>query len=207
MIKEVEERVVLAPITWEAIEQEAGNYKQAFVSLFRKYEGRPIVDENGQAVTVATGKNLKVRRQAVVSRHSFGERFGIPESTLRTWEDQLNGRARFAQTVSQRLPSNLDGLVDVIGRASEKLLATPDEDGNYYDKPDVIRFVRDKLGASPEAKPSAEPRLPLVTRYTGREVWQMVSKAEKPETDEERQQWTNIVSYITNFILNGGEVR
>lgn len=60
-------------IRWEEIEIEAGNYKDGFVALFKKYEGQETDEKDGQGNTV------------MVEAKSFARHMGIAPETFRRW--------------------------------------------------------------------------------------------------------------------------
>jgi hypothetical protein len=60
-------------IRWSEIEAEAQGFRQGLVALFRKYEGQPTDQKDGQ------GRVVKV------TPRSFAEHMGIGEKTFRIW--------------------------------------------------------------------------------------------------------------------------
>lgn len=58
---------------WSEIEAECGGYRQGFVETFRKYEGQPTDEKDGQNRTVK------------VTPRSFALHLGIDERTFRRW--------------------------------------------------------------------------------------------------------------------------
>jgi hypothetical protein len=60
-------------VQWSQIEAECDGYREGFVAIYRKYEGFPTDEKDGQGRTV----NVTVR--------SFAEHVGIPERTFRRW--------------------------------------------------------------------------------------------------------------------------
>lgn len=60
-------------IRWSDIEAECGNYRDGFVAVFRKYEGEPTDEKDGQGRTVK------------VSVESFARHFGFDPKAFRRW--------------------------------------------------------------------------------------------------------------------------
>ena len=69
-------------IKWTDIEDEVGDYKNGFVSTFKKYEGMDTDARDG------------ANRVVKVTISSFANQFGIPETTFRRWVQQEMGTRR-----------------------------------------------------------------------------------------------------------------
>jgi hypothetical protein len=74
-------------VKWSEIEAECGDYRAGFIATFRKYEGKPTDEKDGQGRTVK------------VTGSSFARHMGIPVSTFQDWvnDEQHGGDRRPAQ--------------------------------------------------------------------------------------------------------------
>jgi transposase-like protein len=83
------------PITWSEIEAEAQGFRQGLVALFRKYEGQPTDEKDGNGRTVR------------VTAAAFARHLGIEDSTFRRWVKAQDrhagdgGRSAISRTQSQ----------------------------------------------------------------------------------------------------------
>jgi Family of unknown function (DUF6192) len=101
-------------IRWSDIEAECGDYREGFVAIFRKYEGQPTDEKDGQGRTVA------------VTAASFARHMGIAEGTFKDWvkprarpgRDHSGAARRFARNLSPaektKLATDLIGDPDVV---------------------------------------------------------------------------------------------
>jgi transposase-like protein len=64
---------VASAIPWSQIEAECGDFRAGFVATYRKYQGQPTDERNGQ------------NRVVKVTISSFARHMGIAESTFREW--------------------------------------------------------------------------------------------------------------------------
>jgi hypothetical protein len=76
-------------IKWSEIEAECGSYRDGFVATFRKYEGQPTDEKDGQGRTVK------------VTANSFARHMGIGESTMYEWIKRASAGRTPARTQSK----------------------------------------------------------------------------------------------------------
>jgi hypothetical protein len=69
----------LRAVKWSRIEKEVGTFRDAIVKTFLKYEGCPLLDEDGTALLDRRGGH----REVTVT--SFAERMGVDRNTLQDW--------------------------------------------------------------------------------------------------------------------------
>jgi len=123
----------LSNIKWSQIEAECGDYRDGFVTTFRKYEGQATdeIGGNGQRIYVTAG--------------SFARHAGIPHQTFRQWlkntargvstDERVKKDAVRARTEARRLPAE--------ERASlaRDLLDEPETAQAFADDPEALRTV------------------------------------------------------------------
>ena len=88
------------PIAWGDIVAECGNYRDGFVAIFRRYEGQPTDEKDGQGRTVK------------VTTKSFARHLGIDAETFRRWVLKSSGLSVSPQ------PRSHGGLVSDVRRAA-----------------------------------------------------------------------------------------
>ena len=65
-------------VKWSQVEHKAESYRNAFVRLFKRYEGAKLLTEDGDPLLI-DGKQVKVTQRV------FADHFGIPYTTFRNW--------------------------------------------------------------------------------------------------------------------------
>lgn len=76
-------------ITWDQIEAECGDFRQGFVSAFRKYEGQE------------TDERDKYRKVVKVTMASFARHMGIDEDTFARWCGNRKENTRNVRVISE----------------------------------------------------------------------------------------------------------
>jgi hypothetical protein len=75
----------IRPVKWSALDKKAETFRAGFVGLFLKYEGSPLLDEDGSPILSPGG------RQTEVTARSFARHFGIAETTFQGWVIDVRG--------------------------------------------------------------------------------------------------------------------
>lgn len=118
-------------VRWSEIEAECGDFRTGFVSTFRKYEGQPTDEKDGQGRTVK------------VTASSFARHMGIADRTFRDWKKQDGGHR------------GLEHLPTRDTRGAKKALRDPEQrsrviaDLNSEERAEVVREIS-KASAAPE---------------------------------------------------------
>jgi hypothetical protein len=119
-------------ITWSEIETECGDYREGFVSIFRKYEGQPTDEKD------AKGRTVKV------TMSSFARHAGIPETTFRQWlsaaravlpEERIQKDAIRARSDIRRLPP------EEKAKLAAELISEPDVAEQVVSQPETRRSI------------------------------------------------------------------
>jgi hypothetical protein len=113
---------VVRTIRWTDILAECGNYRNGFVAIFRKYEGQPTDEKDGQGRTVK------------VTARSFALHNGIHEDTFRRWiksstrRDLPRSKNDLTRDVTRAARHEPEAVVDGIASAPK-----PTQDRIYHD--------------------------------------------------------------------------
>ena len=84
----------LRPVKWSAIEKKTKPYRDGYVDTFLAFEGRPLIDEDGQPITDARD------RQLCVTAASFVQHHGLGKTTFNRWLFERRGYTRPRQVTS-----------------------------------------------------------------------------------------------------------
>ena len=68
----------LRPVKWSQVDRKTGSFRDDLVKTFLEFEGRPLLDEDGEPLTDGRG-------QRDVTVTSFAERYGIRRMTFQHW--------------------------------------------------------------------------------------------------------------------------
>lgn len=69
----------LRPVKWSAIEKKVQPYRDGYIKVFLEYEGRPLIDEDGEPIRNGHGNQIDV------TAATFAARNGIPKTTFNRW--------------------------------------------------------------------------------------------------------------------------
>ena len=75
----------IKPVKWSTIDNQAGTYRHAFVRLFLKYEGCPLLDEDGERLLDGSGRPRKVNVT------EFARHMNISKRTFQDWVFEERG--------------------------------------------------------------------------------------------------------------------
>jgi hypothetical protein len=82
---EIVELKRIRPVKWSRIDRAVGPYRLGYVKAFLKYEGSPLLEEDGQPIVDGKGNPREV------TASSFASHFGIEGSTFRRWVFDIRG--------------------------------------------------------------------------------------------------------------------
>lgn len=126
-----------AVVTWDEILEDCAGFREGFVRRFRKYEGQPTDEKDGQ------GRAVKV------TIASFARHAGIAERTFRDWtkEDQNGGTRRPASTNGTKTAARPPSLARRIALEPERwdLLKSRAEDSGSSSEALAGRVLDDYL--------------------------------------------------------------
>ena len=70
------------PVKWSAVDKRVKPFREGFVATFLKYEGTPLLNEDGSPMMSAGPKQP---RQLEVTARSYAKRYGIAQTTFQDW--------------------------------------------------------------------------------------------------------------------------
>ena len=102
-IAEIIELRRIRPMKWSVLDKKVEGkvqpFRVALVSVYLKYEGTPLLNEDGSPMM---GAGAKSPRQLEVSARNFAPRYGIPYPTFKRWIIGVRGVTHPAQQRSSR---------------------------------------------------------------------------------------------------------
>lgn len=98
---EIVELKHMRPVKWSTVEKKLGPYKIGYVNVFLKYEGYPLLEEDGTPMVNARGTAREI------TATSFARHFGIAKTTFLDWVFDVRGYSPHPNSRVQR-PSGPD---------------------------------------------------------------------------------------------------
>jgi hypothetical protein len=111
---EIVELKRVRPVKWSAIDRKVQPFRLGYVKAFLEYEGRPVLEEDGQPVLNRNRSHIEV------TAGSFADRYGIPRQTFNQWVIDYRGYSPNPHSV--RRPQS-EGFDPVSGSTDEDVSA------------------------------------------------------------------------------------